>query len=187
MCVCARACVHTCVYVCVLVCVHLCVYTCVCIICLAGILMGGGLALFAVCTQTHPVFRNFRFDWSFWLCLAQVCLLLLCGGVIAHTRNNCACRKWRFGKPKDRNIPIQKIKASESFVQSPKGNVYKLCPSFDEENDSIKSVDAPARKSLIKDIFLERLKQSGAVQYFSSLEGIPRTVPTFSGEMKETV
>ncbi|KAL8581099.1 hypothetical protein ACOMHN_012749 [Nucella lapillus] len=60
---------------------------------LAGILIAGSLGLFAQISQQHPVYRTFHFDWSFWLMLAYLFLLLLAGGVILLLRNKCACRK----------------------------------------------------------------------------------------------
>ncbi|KAL8600723.1 hypothetical protein ACOMHN_057312 [Nucella lapillus] len=60
---------------------------------LAGILIAGSLGLFAQISQQHPVYCTFHFDWSFWLMLAYLFLLLLAGGVILLLRNKCACRK----------------------------------------------------------------------------------------------
>ncbi|KAL8580596.1 hypothetical protein ACOMHN_046799 [Nucella lapillus] len=56
-------------------------------------LLAGSLGLFAQISQQHPVYCTFHFDWSFWLMLAYLFLLLLAGGVILLLRNKCACRK----------------------------------------------------------------------------------------------
>ena len=158
----------------------MCVYTHlpVCLFCLAGVLMGGGLALFALSAQRHPVYSSFRLDWSFWLCFAHACILLLCGGVIALIRKDSACPKWRSAaKPMDRNIQKQKNKSLENALLSPKGGEYKLWLGNSEEDITrpVVYVDERERRSVIKHTFFaERLKQSDSAQYFSSLEGLPR-------------
>ena len=113
-CACVHACVRVRVRVCVCVCVCVCVYVYthlpVCLLCLAAVLMGGGLALFALSAQRHPVYSSFRLDWSFWLCLSHACILLLCGGVIALIRSECACPKGRSAaEPVDQIILKEKI------------------------------------------------------------------------------
>ena len=171
-CVRARACVCVCAGIC------MCVYTQlpVCLLCLAAVLMGGGLALFALSAHRHPVYSSFRLDWSFWLCLAHACILLLCGGVIALTRKDSASSKWRSAaKPMDRNIPKQN-KSRKTALLPPKGGEYQLWLGNSEEDNThpIVHVDERERRSVIKHTFFERLQQSDSAQYYSSLEGLPR-------------
>ena len=139
--------------------------------------MGGGLALFTLSAHRHPVYCSFRLDWSFWLCLAHACILLLCGGVIAFTRKDSASPKWRSAaKPMDRNIPKQN-KSRETALLPPKGGEYQLWLGNSEEDNThpiAVHVDQRERRSVIKYTFFERLQRTDSAQYYSSLEGLPR-------------
>ena len=157
--------------------------------------MGGGLALFARSTQVHPVFRNFRFDWSFWLCLAHVCLLLLCAGVISLARGDCVICRWKWrstaAKSRDRSSFLKQMtQAPESAVQYSTSGEYKLCVmSSEKDTDMVVFVEAPVTNNSVVVIdggFLERQKRSDfSAQCFRSLEGIPRMVDKNSGKNRE--
>lgn len=177
----------------------------------AGILMVGGLTLFARSTDTHPLFTAFHFDWSFWLCVAHVCLLLLCGVVIALARDDCAIL-WRCTEKRTpQGIALQQPK----FLLKPASNpIYKqgqLSPSKNthssisnthytkiEDNLVAKERtvmfhseavvhpcrdDCPAKSNLAAaNSFMQKLEQTERKDYFNSLEGIPHLLRSLTHE-----
>jgi hypothetical protein len=162
--------------------------------------MVGGLSLFARSSTTHPVFSTFEFDWSFWLCVVHVCLLIVCAVIIALDRDHHAARRWitRSSRHHGKGVPHEKLhpkNPSPIYKKSPTsldGNKkMKLKPdNGGNEKTGVKvqfqvaitvsgadESDAGRRTSTIRDFTLsnELLKPPELCkkQLFSSLEGIP--------------
>lgn len=143
--------------------------------------MGVSLAVFACSTQSHPVFSNFHLDWSFWLCFAQVCLLLVFGGVVALTRDDCACQKRCSRKRKTRNKSQQRQNVTEHPTKRQEWESDELICDPVKEKDPMIFNETPFKISpAVESGLIARSSSEDPPKYFSSHEGLPHLFRSLS-------
>lgn len=149
---------------------------------LAGALVSISLVVFALSSREHPVFYSCTFDWSFWITLAELCLLLIGGVFVTLSRRDCSSRKNKCQRRTSQGHRKNSRRLSRpSPVYRQVSAEQKRVPVYNIFNSASITNSVPPKKA----DFFAKLKSSERILLFSSLEGIPRMLQKLSDPNKD--